>query len=475
MVTLKFKHRVILAFFSVIFIPLIITTSFLFFYGRYLYREDSSSFTLNYETTSAIDSYITGNWNSILLDYWGFDNGLKKIIDDKPIGLRIIDTEGELIYDSSSTTLPDKIDMYKNIVPGLQSNGEDPNADFLTYTRGEYVTINGQDVGIILYTYPPPPEFLSKLLRLILSTFAVGMITLLTHITFSVYLISRRVTKPMKELYMSIDKISKNDFDFDITYSANDELGTLCQGFQTMKNKLKDYHNRELVANETKKQLVASISHDLRTPMTSIKGYVEALQDGLASDPKKFNHYLSIISSKVESLNRLIDDLFELSKIDVGQLKMTKEKVDVKSFIYGFYMDIKEEAGWQDIIISKEFINIDTCIIDVDTTRLVQALNNVVYNAFKFCNKEIVLSCYAQGDSIHFSVVDDGLGVPNSEIPFIFDKFYKVEKARTTKSGSGLGLAIAKGIITQMGGTIEVYNNENTTGATFTIKLPRYL
>ena len=473
MFKIQFRHRVISAFFSVIIIPLFITVSFLFLYGRYLYIDDSDNFTLSAETVVEIEDYITDNWHFLKYNYRSFHLGLTRLIDNKPIGLRIIKTNSDLVYDSSvDNDLPTSFEMFEKIIPGLEAGATDTNTDFLTYTVGKYITIDGEVQGMVLYTYPPPPEFMTKFLRLLLWTFVVGFSSLLIHVSISVYLISKRVTMPLKELYVAIEKISKNDFDFDISYTATDELGTLCHGFQTMKNKLKDFHQRELEATETKKQLVASISHDLRTPMTSIQGYVEALQDGLASDPKKFNHYLSVIQKKVEGLNRLIDDLFELSKLDIGQLNLTKERIHVKSFIQDFYIDIKEDAGWKGIILSKQFINIDCDIIDADTARLEQALSNVVFNAFKFSRKEVVLQCHCCEDHVHFTVVDDGPGIPHKEVPFIFDKFYKVEKARTTNSGSGLGLAIAKGIITQMGGTIIVSNNNNRPGASFTISLP---
>lgn len=471
MFRVTFRYRVIFAFLSVIIIPLIITLSFLFLYGKYLYSQDADSFMLSYDTTSAINHHVTTMWNAIFNEPELFQNGMSEIIGDLPISLRIIDINGELVYDSSGN-LNKSFEFYTQIIPGLEGEAIDPTRDLLSYTLGEYIYIDDQIVGIKIYTYPPPPNFFGKLFKLLLSTFILGFTTLVIHIVISVYLISRRVTKPLKELDTAIKKISINDYDFQITYDAKDELGTLCQAFESMKDKLKDYHQKEEEVMETKKQLVAAISHDLRTPMTSIKGYVEALQDGIASDPDKFNEYLSIIKNKVDALNLLIDDLFNFSKLDLGQLKFERKRIHVKTFAQGFYMDIKEEAGWQDKIISKQFKNIDFAVIDVDSQRLEQALNNLVINALKYSNNEVIFKCFTFKNKAYFSIIDDGPGIPPGDIPKIFNRFYKVEKSRSTNTGTGLGLAIAKSIINQMGGEIEAQNNDNSSGAAFTISIP---
>ncbi|SES94688.1 HAMP domain-containing sensor histidine kinase [Anaerobranca gottschalkii] len=471
MVKIKFRYRVLMAFFSVILIPLIVTGGFAYFYGKHLFSPVRESFYLTSEKVELLNSFIIDNWDLLDPVNKDFHNGIIEIIDNAPVILRIVDNSGKLLYSSVEDNFTNHYQLLTEVIPGLEKNRNTSDNEILSYTVGEYIYISGEIVGVKLYTYPPPPDFIPRLTKFLIGTVSIGLTSLLLHIVLSVYLISRRVTQPFKELNMAIEKISKNDFDFDITYNASDELGNLCQAFQIMKNKLKEVNQKEKEITIAKKQLLAAISHDLRTPLTSIKGYVEALKDGLFNDPKTFNNYLAIISNKVDNLSILIDDLFNLAKLDLDQLEFNFEKVNVKTFVQSYYLDIKEEGSWHDKLISKQLVNLDSAFIYVDPTRLEQVLNNLFFNALEYSKKEIVFQCYLMDKKVFLNIIDDGPGIPEEDLPHIFEKFYKVEKSRSSK-GSGLGLAIAKGITEKMGGKIEVFNNKRSPGCTFSISFP---
>ena len=143
------------------------------------------------------------------------------------------------------------------------------------------------------------------------------MLSLIILISFLSWIISRSVLNPLNKLNAATENIAQGNLDFTIECRRNDELGRLCQAFELMRHRLKESLEKQNIYENSRKTMIASISHDLRTPIASIKGYVEALQDGIAQDPEKFNRYLSIIEDKTNKLDRLIDDLFQFSQFEL--------------------------------------------------------------------------------------------------------------------------------------------------------------
>ncbi len=142
------------------------------------------------------------------------------------------------------------------------------------------------------------------------------------------WLISKSILVPLKNLNEATESISAGNLDFQLSYKKDNELGRLCAAFDTMRVKLKESLEKQAAYEKSRKELVADISHDLRTPISSIKGYVEGLQDGMAKDPQMFQRYLTVIQDKTHKLDRLIDDLFQYSQMELGKLSMDFSKQD---------------------------------------------------------------------------------------------------------------------------------------------------
>lgn len=293
----------------------------------------------------------------------------------------------------------------------------------------------------------------------------IAMIIILSKI------LSDGILKPLQELNTAAERISDGDLEFEMTYKENDELGKLCIEFDRMRLKLKESLEKQDKYENSRKLLLASISHDLRTPLTSIKGYIEALQDGIVTDEASKDRYMNIIVSKTNKLNTLIDDLFIYSKMELGEFQIDKVTVPSDFLLEGLLMPKLAEYADEEFEfrLNRTFPMV---MVDVDQKRISQVIDNVIHNATKFTNTFIDVRVGTNQGYLQIFIEDDGCGIPKSELPFIFDQFYKVEKSRNSSvQGTGLGLAITKRLVSAHGGRISVKSNEDV-GTTFKIELP---
>lgn len=293
----------------------------------------------------------------------------------------------------------------------------------------------------------------------------IAMIIILSKI------LSDGILKPLQELNTAAERISNGDLEFEMTYKENDELGKLCIEFDRMRLKLKESLEKQAKYENSRKLLLASISHDLRTPLTSIKGYIEALQDGIVADEEAKERYMTIIVDKTNKLNTLIDDLFIYSKMELGEFQINKVTLPSDFLLEGLLMPKLAEyadAAFE-FKLNKTFPMV---MVDVDEKRISQVIDNVIHNATKYTNSFINVHVGTNQGYLQIFIEDDGCGIPKDELPFIFDQFYKVEKSRNSSvQGTGLGLAIAKRLLSAHGGCISVKSEEDV-GTTFKIELP---
>lgn len=222
---------------------------------------------------------------------------------------------------------------------------------------------------------------------------------------------------------------------------------------------------------QMRKDFVANVSHELKTPVTSLKGFVETLLDGAMNDRETAEKFLKILLKESERLQTLIDDLLELSRIEQPQFRLKWQRVDLASLLQEVCLMLKEKAEKKGI----EFVHTvegDTTV-EGDPDRLQQIFLNLMNNAvvYSYPNQKVYLSLQAQNDVVRFSVKDSGVGIAKNEIPRIFERFYRVDKARSRNSGgTGLGLAIVKHLVEAHGGKIDVESIPGK-GTTFTITL----
>lgn len=286
-------------------------------------------------------------------------------------------------------------------------------------------------------------------------------------------IISANILKPLRELDLATKKIMGGNFDFTLSYKKNDEMGDLCVAFNSMREQLKTSLEKQAALEFSRKELIASISHDLRTPMSSIKGYVEGLQDGIIHDKEKFNRYITVIKNKTESLDNLIESLFQYSQLDINDTKEAlciRESTELlESIIAPIEIEFADQPVQLEVI--KPYPSVSLC---ANENSIAQVFDNLISNAKRYVNENgtITIETNVDGDYLKISVIDNGTGISQEDLPHVFDQFYRSEKSRSRNfGGAGLGLAICKKVIENHGGKIWVQSTPDV-GTTFCFTLP---
>lgn len=272
------------------------------------------------------------------------------------------------------------------------------------------------------------------------------------------YFVSKSIITPVNELMIAAKLISEGDLSFRISSKRNDELGQLSMAFEKMRQKLKESTDVQLQYEENRKELIANISHDLKTPITAIKGYVEGIRDGVANTPEKMEKYIQTINTKANDLDQLIDELFLYSKLDLRRVPFHFEQVDVKAYLLDLIEEIQFDLDKDRISFQLDFEEKQDYGATIDREKLKRVIMNIINNSLKYMDKDVkklklLLKCTK--DSILVEIKDNGAGISADALPFIFDRFYRADPSRNNETGgSGLGLAIVKRIIEEHGGQI---------------------
>ena len=307
----------------------------------------------------------------------------------------------------------------------------------------------------------------------IISTFIFSFI--IANIIIS-YLFSKRILTPIARLKKATSEISHGDLNFEIVEDGDSEIKDLCSDFEKMRIQLKNSIYMKMKYDDNRKMLVSSISHDLKTPITSIKGYVEGILDGVANTPEKLQHYLRTIYSKSQQIDKMIDDLLLYSKLDLNQIPFNFEKTDIASYFTDCTQECSFELNKSNINISlKNNLNQSRYVM-IDRERFMRVILNIIDNSKKYMgdakNRSILIDLRENNASIIIEIRDMGCGIDKNHIDKIFDRFYRTDSARTETKGSGLGLAIAKQIVEGHKGKIWAVSEEGS-GTSIIISLPK--
>lgn len=294
----------------------------------------------------------------------------------------------------------------------------------------------------------------------VFQAFRFGAMIVILAVTNGIltYFISRRILEPIKSLSLAAKKISEGNLDYSCASEQRDELGELSNTFEEMRLKLKEAAAVQQQYELNRQELIASISHDLKTPLTSIKGYVSGIQDGVAGTPEKLDRYLSKIEKNAHDMDALIDELFLYSKLDLEQIPFTFEKVKLDDYFSDFIeelsLSLDKEHGKAVLIHD----TLQSYLVEADREKLNRVVMNIIQNSLKYMDKsmkviQVILS--ESRNEVQVEIKDNGSGIPKKDIPHIFDSFYRTDESRNSATGgTGLGLSIAKKIIGNHGGKI---------------------
>ena len=278
--------------------------------------------------------------------------------------------------------------------------------------------------------------------------------------TITFILLDRRRNLYIEEIYNSIDRISKGDFNTKINIESTDDLSVIALNINRMQDRIIELMDNERENEKSKNELITNIAHDLRTPLTSIIGYLELLVNNKDVDEETKNKYLVIAYEKSKKLEELIEDLFSLTKMNYGKLSLKPERFDLVKLIEQLLTELY--PLFERNSLSYEFkTNTKSLLINADPKLLARLFENLINNAIKYGKegKEIIVKLKYDPDikGVYISVVNYGKVIPKNALNKIFDKFYRVDNSRTRQTGgTGLGLAIAKSIVELHSGVINV-------------------
>ena len=270
--------------------------------------------------------------------------------------------------------------------------------------------------------------------------------------------IYRSIAVPMVKLKKATQNIKEGNLDFVLEVEGKDEFSQLCQDFEEMRKRLKESTEEKILMDKENKELISNISHDLKTPITAVKGYVEGIMDGVADTPEKMDRYVRTIYNKTNEMDHLINELTFYSKIDTNRIPYTFSKLNVEDY----FSDCAEELGLEMEtrgieLVYANYVEKDVQVI-ADGEQIRRVIHNIVSNAIKYMEKPkgiIQLRVKDVGDFIQVEIEDNGKGIAAKDLPYIFDRFYRTDVSRnSSKGGSGIGLSIVKKIMEDHGGKV---------------------
>ncbi len=306
------------------------------------------------------------------------------------------------------------------------------------------------------------PEMKELLLDVVVS---VILVLVLTGAMLTIW-IYKGIIGPIKKLEMATWNIKEGNLDFVVEAENHDEIGDLCENFERMRKRLKESTEEKIENERENRALISNIAHDLKTPITAVKGYAEGLLDGVATTPEKMDKYIRTIYNKANEMDMLINELTLYSKIDTNRIPYNFNKINVKEYFEDCIEDIGLDLEAKNIGLSYFNYADDNVVIIADPEQLKRVIHNIIGNSIKYLDKEkgfINIRIKDVGDFIQVEMEDNGKGITAKDLPYIFDRFYRADSSRNSATGgSGIGLSIVKKIIEDHGGKIWATSKEST-------------
>lgn len=397
--------------------------------------------------------YITKNGKKF------FANTTKKEINES--ANKIIDTTGKR-----------NLHYYGKNGLVIKSHIKTENGNFVIKIVNPNYTVNDSSLRNSLQSF--------KLLFTGRSGFMILMalvIIVVSNLIMSV-ITSRTITAPIKKLSDGANEIAGGNLDYHIDYDSTNEIGVTVKSINDMTDKLKLSIEKQADMERSRQEMTAGIAHDLRTPLTSIKGYVEGLKDGIANTPEKQERYLQTIYSSALDMEKLLDELLTLSKLESGKTQLETIKIDINEYITEYLAEKQYKADSYHITLNYSAPTAkQKAYVMLDPNRFSRVLNNIISNSIKYSAKDrktvVNISLEIYDKSVIIAVSDNGIGINDRNLKHIFEIFYRADQARTkVRDGSGLGLAVCKEIVELHGGHIWATSKEGH-GTTIMISLQR--
>lgn len=379
----------------------------------------------------------------------------------------IVRREGEVIYsgedaltadDDLYSHLPAYGDLEEGLEGGIYLDGDSQH--LIKQLDFEYSGGDRGSVFIVSSVDDYIPEIKSMVWEML---FAGVLVLVMTGVVLTAW-VYKSILKPLEQLQKATHEIKNGNLDFTLEVEEEDEIGHLCQDFEEMRIRLKESAEEKIQYDKENKELISNISHDLKTPITAIKGYVEGILDGVASSPQKLDKYIRTIYTKANDMDRLIDELTFYSKIDTNKIPYTFTKINVARYFRDCVEDVGLDMEAHNIELGYfNYVDEDVVVI-ADAEQMKRVVNNIINNSVKYLDKKkgiINIRIKDVGDFVQIEIEDNGKGIAPKDLLNIFDRFYRTDSSRNSaQGGSGIGLSIVRKIIEDHGGRIWATSKE---------------
>lgn len=481
---MSIKVRLLLSYIAMLIVPIILTVMVALLAGFYYFSDIQKAYDIKeqpfpFSFINEKDKLFANIKLTSIQNPENFQNEtylktLEKKLESLNSGI-IVRKDNNILYSSStivdfntSEYLPRFGEYVKNITVPYKNS----KIGLILSQQDFYFADKGSGSVFLATNVAPLKKAFTKL-HITISIFII--IILIGTNGVLTFIVARSIIKPLYKLKASANQIKGGNLDFHITTDTKDEIGEVCTAFEEMRARLKQSIKVQLQYEENRKELISNISHDLKTPITAIKGYIEGIRDGVADTPEKTSKYINTIYTKSCDIDKLIDELFLYSKLDLNKFPFNFTKVNVYQYIEDCIEELYFPLQKKNIAINYHRTAIKPIFIVADVQQLKRVFINVIENAVKYMDKvngEINIMIKQDESSVIIEIKDNGQGIPSDALPHIFDRFYRADPARNISTGgSGLGLSIAKKIIEQHGGFIRAHSVEGEgTSMVFTLK-----
>lgn len=333
---------------------------------------------------------------------------------------------------------------------------------YIIHTQKDFYSSDGSEISLFIVTdFKSTQKEIDKNAILFIIGILIILIFTTIILTYSLY---KDISKSIKNLKTATNEIKNGNLDYKVKTHLNDEIGNLSDTFEQMRIKLKNSTEMQKKYEENRKNLISNISHDLKTPLMSIEGYIEGIKDGVADTPEKMDRYINTIYEKSKDMEVMIEELFVLSRLDLEREIFEFRVIDLIEFlkysVEEISFDIEKFDGTIDLKYSQDAIP-----VRVDVQKLKRLILNTINNSVKYKSNEqlkVIIKVEIQNEDVVVEIKDNGKGISEKALPYIFDRFYRADESRNTAiRGSGLGLAISKQIIEKHGGRMWAESKED--------------
>ena len=492
--SMKLRTRVIISFFIIILVPIVMCAlTFYFFVGykakiigeKYglanaTYRTISNNtLLLNAMTSEEYDEVEdTAKSDTAKLEETNYLSVLNARLQKKQSFIAVRE-DGVIIYNGSeelsSEELENELPKYGDPGANLKGGVYFRNEKQWMVKQVDYENSDGKECSafIVTKTDQIAPQITGMVKEL---GIVIVLILVLTSLGLSFW-IYRGVIGPLEQLKKATQNIKDGNLDFTVEPCGVAEINDLCEDFEEMRIRLKETAEEKVEFDKENKELISNISHDLKTPITAVKGYVEGIMDGVANTPEKMNRYIRTIYNKANEMDRLLNELTLYSKIDTNRIPYNFKKINVSDYFNDCIEEIGLDLETRGIGLTYFNYADENIVIIADPEQLMRVVNNIVTNAIKYMDKQkgqINVRIKDVGDFIQVEIEDNGKGISARDLPYIFDRFYRTDSSRNSSTGgSGIGLSIVKKIIEDHGGKIWATSKEKT-GTTMYFVIRKY-